>query len=110
MSIDYNMLGKRIKMTREDKKISIKDIASKLDISEVYIEELEKGEAKISIAKFIELCDFLDISIYEVLNDKSTHINKYMDKELYELIIGCSKKSQKLIYSMVQLMIKTQIA
>lgn len=110
MCVDYDKIGKRIKATREEKKISIKDMSLKLDIPEIYIEELEQGNAKISLAKFIELCNFLDISIYEVLNTKYENINNYMDKELYELIIGCTKKKQKLIYSMVQLMIKTQIA
>ena len=57
----------------------------------------------------MKICDFLNISIYDILNEKSDHIIRYMDKELYELIIKCNLEKQRLICNMVKLLIKTQV-
>ena len=87
MNIDFSNIGKRIQVTRMENNISQKEMADFLGISLNYISKLENGKTKIELKTFLKICDFLNISIYDVLNEKSDHIIRYMDKELYELII-----------------------
>lgn len=109
MDMDFSNIGKRIQTTRMENKVSQKEMADYLGISMNYISKLENGKTKIELKTFIKICDFLNISIYDVLNEKSDHIIRYMDKDLYELIIKCNLEKQKLIYNMVKLLIKNQV-
>ena len=109
MNMDFSNIGKRIQVTRIENKITQKQMAEFLGISMNYISKLENGETKIDLKTFMKICDFLNISIYDVLNKKNDHIIRYMDKELYELIIKCNLEKQRLICNMVKLMIKNQV-
>ena len=109
MNIDFSNIGKRIQATRIENKISQKEMADFLGISLNYISKIENGKTNIDLKTFMKICDFLNISIYDVLNEKSDNIIRYMDKELYELIIKCNLEKQKLIYNMVKLLIKNQV-
>ncbi len=109
MNIDFSNIGKRIQITRIENKITQKEMADFLGMSMNYISKLENGKTKIELKTFIKICDFLNVSIYDVLNEKNDHIIRYMDKELYELIIQCNLKKQSLICNMVKLLIKNQV-
>ena len=109
MNLNFSNIGKRLKETRTQNKITQQQMAKNLGISIKEISGLENGKAKIELKKFIKICDFLNISIYDVLNEKNENMIRYMDKELYELIIKCNLEKQKLIYHMVKLLIKNQV-
>ena len=109
MDMDFANIGKRIQATRMENKITQKEMADFLGLSMNYISKLENGKTKIELKTFIKICDFLNISIYDVLNEKTDHIIRYMDKDLYELIIKCNLEKQRFIYHMVKLMLKNQI-
>ena len=109
MNMDFSNIGKRLQETRIQSKISQKEMAEKLGISTSYIQQLENGKVNAEFEKFVRVCDFLNISVYEVLNEKNENIIRYMDKELYELIIKCSIEKQKFIYNMVKLLLKNQV-
>lgn len=109
MNIDFSNVGKRIQTTRIEKKISQREMADFLGISLNYISKLENGKTKIDLKIFIKICNFLNISIYDVLNENSDNIIRYMDKDLYDLIIKCNLEKQRLIYNMVKLLIKNQV-
>ena len=85
------------------------EMADFLSISVNDIINFENGKATIELKTFTQICDFLNISIYDVLNEKSDNIIRYMDKELYELIIKCNLEKQRFIYNMVKLLIKNQV-
>ena len=109
MKIDYAVIGKRVRNQREVKKLEINNIANSLNIPKKTIDDLENGIAKISLVDFIRICDLLDISVFDILNIENREISNCIDKQLYELIIQCNIKKQKLIYNIVNLAIKTQI-
>ena len=109
MEMDFFNIGKRLKETRIQNKITRKQMAEKLEISEDTIEKIENGIVNLELKKFIEICEFLNISVYDVLNNKNENIIRYMDKDLYELIVRCNIEKQKLIYNMVKLLIKNRV-
>lgn len=109
MNINFSNIGKRIELTRIENKITQKQISENLGISMNYITNLEKGKINKELQKFIKICDFLNISIYDVLNEEDKNIIRYMNKDLYELIIKCNIEKEQLIYNMVRLLIKNQV-
>ncbi len=109
MEIDFFNIGKRLQETRIQSNISKKQMAERLRISEDTIEKIEKGIVNLELKRFIEICEFLNISVYDVLNNKNENIIRYMDNDLYELIVRCNIEKQKLIYNMVKLLIKNRV-
>ena len=109
MNTDFFNIGKRIQKTRIEHNLTQNQIAEKLGISTSYIENLENGKVNKELENFIKICNFLNVSIYDVLNEENNNIIKYMNKELYEIIIKCNDEKQELICNMVKLLIKNQI-
>ncbi len=109
MNLDFSNIGKRLQKTRIQRDISPQQMANAINISTNKIKQLENGKANIELNDFMKICDFLNISIYDVLNEKYDNIIEYMDKDLYNLIIQCNVKKQKFIYNMVKLLMKNQV-
>ena len=109
MDIDFSNIGRRLQETRIQSKITQKQMSEKLWIPEDSIEKIENGIVNLELKRFIEICEFLNISVYDVLNNKKENIIRYMDKDLYELIVRCNIEKQKLIYNMVKLLIKNRV-
>ena len=109
MEIDFFNIGKRLQETRIQSKITQEQMAEKLGIPKDSIEKIENGIVNLELRRFIEICEFLNISVYDVLNNKKENIIRYMDKDLYELIVRCNIEKQKLIYNMVKLLIKNRV-
>lgn len=109
MNLDFSNIGKRLQKTRIQRDITPEQMANAINIPTNKIKQLENGKAKIELNDFMKICDFLNISIYDVLNEKYNNIIEYMDKDLYSLIIQCNVKKQKFIYNMVKLLMKNQV-
>jgi len=103
MKIDYSVIGQRIKKRRREKHMTIAKLAEILDISEAYIGRVEKGTSTISLKRALEISEILDINIGELLTGVQFHSKEYLNKELYDVLINCSPKKQKLIYSIAKI-------
>lgn len=60
-------IPKKIKQVRKGKGISQKDMADKLNISISSYQKIEQGVMVLSITRFLEICQLLEIDSYKVL-------------------------------------------
>ena len=70
----YNVL----KNLREDNDLKQKDLAERLEISQQYYSEYEKGKRELPLRHLITLCKFYDVSSDYILgftNDPKPHWN-----------------------------------
>ena len=81
--MNFLALGIRIKNKRLSKNFTQEQLAEKVELSAVYIGQIERGERKMTIETLVKLANALDSSIEELLSD-STHKNK--NSKLQELI------------------------
>ena len=65
----YTWLGERIVQGREEKKITQKELAEKLNISVSLLRAYERGEKKMSLEKFVDLCEALGFAPFYFLCD-----------------------------------------
>lgn len=61
-------LGTKIAYLRKNKKFSQEKFAEKLDISVIYIGQIERGEANPTLSKLKAIADVLDVEIAELFN------------------------------------------
>ena len=103
MSPDYKIIGQRIKQARKNKGYSQIDLAEKLEISDVYISRIERGQAKVNLKRLTEICELLEISLTETITGTVQGSKQYLEKELAEIIGKCSPKKQMLIYEIARI-------
>ena len=62
----YKKLGAKIAYLRKSKRYSQEKFAEKIDISEIYMGQIERGEANPTLEKLITIADALEVEIKEL--------------------------------------------
>ena len=62
--------GKNVKIERIKKDLTQEQLAEIMDVSQNYVANIECGKANMSLAKVLELSDFLQVDISVLLNFK----------------------------------------
>ena len=81
--MNFLALGTRIKNKRLEKNLTQEQLVEKVDLSAVYIGQIERGERKMTIQTLVKLANVLETSIEELLSD-STEGN--LNAKLNELL------------------------
>lgn len=81
--MNFLALGTRIKNKRLEKNLTQEQLAEKVDLSAVYIGQIERGERKMTIQTLVKLANVLETSTEELLSD-STEGN--LNAKLNELL------------------------
>lgn len=68
MSIDYKMMGKRIKVRRKELNLTQKELTEKAGLNDKYISNIERATSIPSIDTLVSICKALDISVDFILN------------------------------------------
>ena len=80
--MDKHTMGDRIREARKKLSLTQEQLAEKLDVSLVYVSEIERGMKMPSMALFIRLVEILDVSADYLLRDTVSTRNLYGDKQL----------------------------
>ena len=72
-------------------------VAERLKVSEGYMSRIEKGTAKVSLARLWEIADLLEVDISLLVSDKSVLSETPVNSEIYQLIKDWSPKQISLL-------------
>ena len=96
-------IGKFIADCRKKKKITQEQLAEKLYITDRAVSKWERGLSLPDADKMLDLCNILDINVYELLNGEKIDMRNY-EKKNEELLLELAKqdelKNKKLIMDM----------
>ena len=67
------ILGSKIRALRTEKKITLKELADKIQVTPSLISQIERGIANPSISSLKAIADVLDVSIAELLDTKANN-------------------------------------
>ena len=62
-----------LKIIRENKKMSRKDVSTQLNISSSLLSEIESGRTRLSLDIFIQLCEIYEINPLEIIKKDGNH-------------------------------------
>lgn len=85
MSLDKEILGKKIKQIRIEKGISQEKLSEKIDISPRQMCTIENGNSFPSIETFIKIAEILEININDFFN-LTPETNDKLRRDIYDLI------------------------
>ncbi len=100
--IDYGLIGKRIKETRKQLKISQAELAEMTGLSVSYISNIETGYKKASLSSLISIANAAGISVDELLygNQESYKADYHVDTDL--LIGSCNHSEKRFVYLLAE--------
>lgn len=98
MSIDYKIIGERLKKARIEKKYTQEKLAEIINVSVAYLSRIETGATHINLKRLNELCNILGVSEAYVLNGASENADNYLNYELASILKDCSSEKKELIY------------
>lgn len=101
MSIDYNLIGERIKEARKNKGYTQEKLAEEIDVAVAYVSRLEKG-FPINLKRIAQISQVLDISIEYLLSGTVPKSDNYLNKDFEEILERCSPEKLKLIYNIAK--------
>ena len=95
--MDQEKIGKFIAKCRKDKKMTQRELADKLNITDRAISNWETGRRMPDISFFKPLCEILDISVNELINGEKITKNKMVatSDEIIIHTLSINKKIQK---------------
>ena len=105
MSLDYSIIGQRLKKARIEKGYTQEQLAEKIDVSVAFLSRVERGNAKINLNRLNQLCDLLDISEGDILTGSGSTSNYYLNEEFSILLKNCPPDKLKLIYNIAKIII-----
>ena len=105
MSLNYSIIGERLKQARINKKLTQEKLAEQLDVSVAFLSRAERGNVKINLARITQICDILDISISNILTGTGSNSKDYLTEDFSNLLKNCPPEKIKLIYDIAKVII-----
>ena len=102
MSVDYQLLGKRIKTQRIIKGKTQEHFAEQMEVSVGYISQLERGITKMSLDRLASISTYLECEMSFLLEGININSNSYLDKEFNEVYSKLTKEEKKMLTLLVK--------
>lgn len=105
MSLDYKLLGNRIKELRIKKNITQESIAEITGVTNVYISRIELGISKPSLETLVKICNALDTTIDFLLSNSIFQAKEHLNEDIAILIKDCTSEEINLIGDMIKVIL-----
>lgn len=106
MSIDYKVVGERLKSARVKKGYTQEVLAELVNLSVTFISRIERGSSHINLTRLNQFCELLNITEGEILNGASVSAKNYLSDDLSNLLKSCPPEKIKLVYNVVKAIVE----
>lgn len=103
MSIDYKIIGKRIKERRKMYKITQETLAEKLGVSVGYISQIERGIAHTNLDTLANISHELNCDVTEFLSNVTADNKNYLNNDFLNLLNTMSDKQKKMLFDIAEI-------
>ena len=97
MTINYSLIGNRIKAARKAKGLSQSELSELIDKSVGYMSYIETGSKKPSLETLIQIANALDVTIDELLSDNLAASSTVSNTQINQLLSDCSAFEKSVI-------------
>ena len=101
MSINFKIIGKRIKEVRKAKGISQEKLAELADLSTQYMSQIETAARKASLTSLVKISNALNVSLDELLYGNRPDRPGEMQRELDSILSDCDIYEKRVLYELV---------
>lgn len=104
MSIDFKLIGSRIKTTRKKAGKTQEWLAEQIDVSVGYISQIERGITKVNLETLGEICTVLDGDIAYIVSGTTKKQAEYLHNEITEKFSQLSERDKKIVINLIESM------
>ena len=102
MSLNYILLGQRIRAIRKKKGITQLSLADHINRSTSYISYIENGVKSLSLDTLVLIANELNVSADELLADNLNNTIKVSNHEFADLVSDCSEYEIRILLDVVR--------
>ncbi len=106
MSVDFSLIGARIKSERKANKKTQEWLAEQIDVSVGYISQIERGITKISLETLAEICSVLNSDMAYLVAGSAKKQNEYLQNKISEKFSQLNERDKHLIINLMDSMIE----
>ena len=100
--LDYDAIGRRIKIARIKKGITQDIVAEKLNISSTHVSNIETGHSKLSLPVIVGMANILSTSVDMLLCDSVICSGPAFKMETAEILHDCSDDELRVLTEIVK--------
>ena len=104
--IDYVSIGKRIKKNRLNQGMTQEILAEKVNISIPHISRIENGSSSPSLQTLVDICNALDITIDNLMQDSLPAAKKRIGGRLNVLLADCTIAEMNMVVNVVDVLLQ----
>lgn len=101
--MNYELLGKKIKMERNKLNLTQEQLAEYVDISTAYLGQIERGERKVTLDKLLPIASRLGVSIDFLLSDSISTQDDFYINIVRQLFSNRSNSEKELAVNTIKL-------
>ncbi|WP_315794187.1 helix-turn-helix transcriptional regulator [Paenibacillus sp. BIC5C1] len=103
--MDYELLGKRIREERKRLNLTQEKLAERIDLSEAYIGQIERGERILSLDTLLKITDQFGVTVDYLINNSLDLNDDQFLNQLKKIMIDRSIKEKKMILDVLRVML-----
>lgn len=107
MSINFRLIGRRIKESRLQQGVTQAELAEKIEMSETYISHIETARKKASLETLVRIANALGITADRLLEGNQTNDPAEYRSDLVRLTEHCTSPEKRIIYDIVVATVKS---
>ena len=100
-TLDYKLIGRRIRERRLLANYSQEQLAWEAELSATYISYIENGTKKPSLESLVSICNVLGITLDSLLTGNQIHSNYDYQTDIAMIMKGTSSTEKRLIYELI---------
>jgi len=99
MSLNFKLIGRRIKDIRNLRHLTQSELAEMVDLTEPYISRIETGRS-CSLDAYVRIADALGVTVDHLLYGNQAHNRMEYQPEFLELLEDCNGYERRIIYEL----------
>ena len=76
MSVSYKVIGRHIQEARKRMKLTQREIAEKLNMSDTYYGKIERGECRTNLERLAQISVLLNVPLEDLISGGIAHVDK----------------------------------
>lgn len=102
--MDYSLLGKRLREERQKLYLTQEKLAEKVEVSDAYIGQIERGERSLSLDTLIKLANQLGVTVDYLLHDSIMVTDDHFVDQLRQIMMDRSPKEKQMALDVIKVM------
>lgn len=108
MSVDYKLIGQRIKDKRKQNGLTQEQLSEQLSVTVGYVSQLERGITKINLDMLSSICTVLDCDMAQLVTGTAVERESYLQDTLAAKYHRLNDAQKRLTVDFIDLLLRQE--